>query len=73
MPKRRPPVRDADDAMTWLAFMARFCDSDMARHAKGCLEVIYMLDEDLNEARARCAALAARLEKLEATQQGDGL
>lgn len=71
--KRRKPVSNLDDAMTWLAFMARFCESDMARHARGCLQVIYTLDEDLNEARARCAALAARLEKLEATQQGDGL
>ena len=73
---RRPrQVRDIDDAMTWLSFMARFADGDLRRNAAGILDVLVQMDLEMEQLRARCYALAQRNERLEAVHErgGEGL
>lgn len=71
MSKRPRPIRDVDDAMTWLSYWARFTSGDMSRHMAGILDVMVRMDLELAEVRERCAGLAKRLETLEA--KGEGL
>jgi hypothetical protein len=72
MAKRPRPVRDLDDACTWLSFFARFSDGDLARNADGVLSVLLKIDCENEELRARCIALSRTLELIEA-RKGDGL
>ena len=72
MAKRTQPVRDLEDAVTWLSFFARFSDGDLAANAGGTLDVLLRIDAENEEAKARCTALAMRLEQLE-SRQGEGL
>lgn len=71
MAKRPRPIRDMDDAMTWLAYFARFAEGDLRRHATGILDVMVRMDLEAAELRERCTGLAKRLETLEA--KGEGL
>jgi hypothetical protein len=74
MAKRPRPVKDIDDAMTWLSFMARFTDGDLRRNCAGILDVLVQMDLHMEELRSRCSALAQRNERLEAgNEKGDGL
>lgn len=69
--RRKPPVIDFEDAVTFLSYMARFIDGDAARNCDGCLAVLIELEETLAETQARCVELARRLEAIEA--KGEGL
>lgn len=69
--KRPKPIRDVDDAMTWLSFFARFSDGDLRRNTAGVLDVLVRMDLEAAELRERCTGLAKRLETLEA--KGEGL
>lgn len=71
MSKRPRPIRDIDDAMTWLSFFARFAEGDLGRNAAGVLDVLVRMDIEMESLRGRCAGLAKSLETLEA--KGDGL
>lgn len=66
MSRRPKPVRDIDDAMTWLSFFARFSDGDLRRNTAGVLDVLVRMDLEMAELRERCTGLAKRLETLEA-------
>lgn len=71
MAKRPKPIRDVDDAMTWLSYWSRFTTGDMSRNMAGILDVMVRMDLEAAELRERCTGLAKRLETLEA--KGDGL
>lgn len=71
MSKRPKPIRDVDDAMTWLSYWARFTTGDMSRNMGGILDVMVRMDLEMAELRERCTGLAKRLETLEA--KGEGL
>jgi len=73
MPKRPKAVKDVYDALTWLSYGARFTTGEPSKHFAGCRDVIFELHDELESTRQRCAALAARLEKLEATKDKEGL
>lgn len=69
--KRPKPIRDVDDAMTWLSYWSRFTTGDMSRNMAGILDVMVRMDLEMAELRERCTSIAKRLETLEA--KGDGL
>lgn len=70
--KRPKPVRDLDDACTWLAFFSRFAEGDLARNADGVLSVLLKLDCENEELRARLVGMAKAHEIREA-RGGEGL
>lgn len=70
--RRPPPVRDLEDAVTWLSFFSRFSEGDLAANAGGTLDVLLRIDAENEELKQRCTALARHAEMLEA-RQGEGL
>ncbi len=75
MAKRPRPVRDLDDAMTWLSYWSRFTSGEMSRNMAGILNVLVQMDLEMSELRERCTSLAQRNERLEAAREkgGEGL
>lgn len=70
--KRPQPVRDLDDALTWLSFFARFAEGDLARNADGVLSVLLKLDCENEELRARLVGMA-RANEIREAKEGEGL
>ena len=72
MSKRPKPVRDFEDAITWLSYWSRFTTGDMSRNMAGILDVMLRMDFEAEELRARLVGMAKANEIREA-RGGEGL
>lgn len=72
MSERRPPVEDFSDAMTWLGYMARFCEGDTGTNAAACMRLFVEMRDELEATKARCARISKHAEAVEAAAKHGG-
>jgi len=61
------PIENTQDAMLWMAYMARYVpDRCLRKNMQGMMVVLAELINERDEAKARAADLASKLERLEA-------